>query len=188
MTVSKTAKVYELIDKKAGSNEAMQGISGVFGFPFTLMTDAAVIFTHYGPMVNEIRAMYGRSSVSKDALLPVMKGASSEILSDLVFDKVIGQIPLVGILSNIMCAKAMTGKIGLLFAVLAATGKEATHEIVRKPVYCYLLLHFCLFFFICRYSNTYCFVFRKLFPFPFPSKRYGVLSMHSTPLAFTYLI
>ncbi len=26
MTVSKTAKVYELIDKKAGSNEAMQGI------------------------------------------------------------------------------------------------------------------------------------------------------------------
>lgn len=132
MTVSKTAKVYELIDKKAGSNEAMQGISGVFGFPFTLMTDAAVIFTHYGPMVNEIRAMYGRSSVSKDALLPVMKGASSEILSDLVFDKVIGQIPLIGILSNIMCAKAMTWRIGLLFAILAARGEEATDETVRK--------------------------------------------------------
>lgn len=132
MTVSKTAKVYELIDKKAGSNEAMQGLSGVMGFPFTLMADAAVIFTHYGPLVNEIRAMYGRSSISKDSLLPVIKGASTEILSDLVFDKIIGQIPLVGIASNIMCAKAMTWRIGLLFAILAARGEEVTDETVRK--------------------------------------------------------
>lgn len=132
MTVSKTAKVYELINKKAGSNEAMQGISGVLGFPFTLMADAAVIFTHYGPMVNEIRQMYGRTCVSKDSLFPVIKGASTEILSDLVLDKFIGQMPLVGIASNIMCAKAMTWRIGLLFAMLAARGEAVTDETVRK--------------------------------------------------------
>lgn len=132
MTVSKTAKVYELINKKAGSNETMQGISGIMGFPFTLMADAAVIFTHYGPMVNEIRTMYGRTSVSKNSLFPVIKGASTEIFSDLVLDKFIGQIPLVGIASNIMCAKAMTWRIGLLFAMLAARGEEVTDETVRK--------------------------------------------------------
>ena len=30
----------------------MQGISGFIGFPFTLIADASVIFTHYGPMIN----------------------------------------------------------------------------------------------------------------------------------------
>ena len=132
MSVSKTSKIYEVIEKKAGSNETMQAISALFGFPFTLVTDAAVIFTHYGPMVNEIRGIYGRKPVSKETLFPVIKGASSEILSDLIFDKLIGQIPVVGIASNIMCAKAMTWRVGLLFAILSARGEDITNESVAK--------------------------------------------------------
>ncbi len=132
MTISKTSRVYEAIERKTGSNEAMQGISGVLGFPFTLAADAAVIFTHYGPMVNEIRSIYGRELITKEKLVPVVKGASSEILADLFLDKFIGQIPVVGIASNIMCAKAMTWRIGLLFAILSARGEEITSESVRK--------------------------------------------------------
>lgn len=47
-------KSYEIINDKAGSNIVIQGLSGVLGFPFTLLADGAVIFTHYGTMLNEI--------------------------------------------------------------------------------------------------------------------------------------
>ena len=141
MTVSKTSRVYDIIERKVGSNEAMQGISGVLGFPFTLVADTAAIFTHYGPMVNEIRSIYGRQIITKEKLVPVVKGASSEIIADLVLDKFIGQIPVIGIASNIMCAKAMTWRIGLLFAILSARGEEITSESVRKT--CILIR--CLF-------------------------------------------
>ena len=53
--VSKEARVYEVIERKAGSNTAMQGLTGLLGFPFTTIVDVGVIFTHYGPMLNEIR-------------------------------------------------------------------------------------------------------------------------------------
>ena len=41
-------KSYEIINSKASSNIAIQGLSGILGFPFTLLADGAVIFTHYG--------------------------------------------------------------------------------------------------------------------------------------------
>lgn len=85
-----------MIEKKAGSNIAMQGLSGLVGFPFTTLADFGVIFTHYGPMLNEIRRIYGRSEMTKDVLGPIIKGCSSEIVSDLVLDKIIGQIPIIG--------------------------------------------------------------------------------------------
>ena len=46
-----TAKSYRLINDYANSNIVLQGLSGVFGFPTTLMADGAVIFTHYAPMI-----------------------------------------------------------------------------------------------------------------------------------------
>lgn len=132
MTVTKTAKVYDIIDKKAGSNQFLQGLSGTLGFPFTVLADGAVIFTHYGPMINEIRDLYGREPISANVLGPILKGASSEILSDVVFDKLIGQIPIVGIASNVMCAKAMTWRLGLLFAMISARGEEVNANTVRR--------------------------------------------------------
>lgn len=48
-------KAYEIINAKAASNITIQGLSGVLGFPFTVIADGAVIFTHYGTMLNEIR-------------------------------------------------------------------------------------------------------------------------------------
>lgn len=124
MMASKTTMVYDLIQSKASGNELMQGISGVFGFPYTLIVDAGVIFTHYGPMLNEIRSIYGRSNVSSDVVGPLINGCKSEILADIILDKVVGQIPLIGIAANVMCAKTMTWRLGLLFAMLSSRGEE----------------------------------------------------------------
>ena len=105
---NKTRMVYELIQEKTTSNEVMQGLSSVLGFPFTLVVDAGVIITHYSPMLNEIRNIYGRAPVSAEVVGPILNSCKSEVLSDLILDKLIGQIPMIGIAANIMCAKTMT--------------------------------------------------------------------------------
>lgn len=130
--VSKEARVYEVIERKAGSNTAMQGLTGLLGFPFTTIVDVSVIFTHYGPMLNEIRRIYGRNEFSKESLTPIIKGCSSEIIADLVFDKIVGQIPVVGIVSNLICAKSMTWRLGILFGMLSARGEEFNEQSVAK--------------------------------------------------------
>lgn len=116
-------KAYEIIDNKAGSNIAIQGLSGVLGFPFTLLADGAVIFTHYGTMLNEIRSLYGRTPVSETVVTSIVKGISSELLFDIVADKFLGNVPLVGIYFNIICAKTMTWRLGILFTMLSARGE-----------------------------------------------------------------
>lgn len=120
----KGKKVYDLIQSKASSNELMQGISGALGFPYTLIVDAGVIFTHYGPMLNEIRSIYGRGSVSSETVGPLINSCKSEILADIILDKVIGQIPIIGIAANVMCARTMTWRLGLLFAMLSSRGED----------------------------------------------------------------
>ena len=127
-----TIKVYDTIQAKAGSNQVMQAISGVFGFPVNLIVDGGVVFTHYAPMLNEIRRIYGRSSISKEVIVPILKGCTAEILTDLAVDKVIGSIPLIGIGANIMCAKTLTWRLGLVFAMVSARGEELTADSISK--------------------------------------------------------
>lgn len=128
-------RIYDIIEKKAGSNTAVQGISGLLGFPFTTVTDVAVFFTHYGPMLNEIRAVYGRSSVSADAFLPIFKGCKQELLADMLLDKVVGNVPIFGLPANMICAKAMTWRLGILFGMLAARGEEINQSNVETAVH-----------------------------------------------------
>lgn len=128
------AKVYDIINSKAGSNIAMQGISGLMGFPFTAIMDVAVFFTHYGPMLNDIREVYGRTPINKDDLSHVIKGCKQELLTDMVLDKFIGNIPLFGLPANMICAKAMTWRLGLLFAMLSARGEEINQDSVLLAV------------------------------------------------------
>lgn len=120
-------KSYEIINSKASSNIAIQGISGLLGFPFTLLADGAVIFTHYGAMLNEIRSLYGRMPVSEAVVTTIIKGISSELIFDIVADKFLGNVPLIGIYFNAICAKTMTWRLGILFTMLSARG-EAIDE------------------------------------------------------------
>ena len=134
MTECNEAKVYDIIARKAGSNILIQGISGCAGFPFTLFADAAVFFTHYGPMLNDIRAVYGRSPMSNEYLAPILQGCKNEILSDIVLDKIMGNIPLLGLPANMIAAKAMTWRLGILFGMLAARGEEINRENVSRAI------------------------------------------------------
>lgn len=131
---TKAKQVYDLIQSKASSNEFVQGVSGVLGFPFTLIADAGVIFTHYGSMLNTIRTIYDRSPVSTEVVKPIIEGCKSEILADILVDKLIGQIPVLGIAANIMCAKTMTWRLGILFGMLAARGEEISAESAKNAM------------------------------------------------------
>lgn len=133
--MNKEAKVYDIIEKKATSNITMQGITGLLGFPYTLIGDAAVFATHYAPMLNEIRAIYGLPKADSGALKTIIAGSKSEMLIDLVVDKFIGNIPLFGLPANIVCAKAMTWRLGILFGMLSARGDEITPDNVQNAVY-----------------------------------------------------
>lgn len=132
--ISKEVRIYDIIEKKAGSNIAMQGLSGLMGFPFTVIADVTVFFTHYGPMLNEVRAAYGRSPISMEAFAPIIKGCKQELLADMVLDKIVGNIPLIGLPANMICAKAMTWRLGILFGMLASRGEEIDQENVTKAV------------------------------------------------------
>ena len=56
--------------------------------------------------------------------MPILKGCTSEILADVVLDKVVGSVPVLGIPFNVMCAKTMTWRLGLVFAIISARGEE----------------------------------------------------------------
>lgn len=124
-------KAYEIINEKAGSNIVIQGLSGVLGFPFTLLADGAVIFTHYGAMLNEIRSLYGRTPVNENVVTSIVKGISSELIFDVVADKFLGNVPLVGIYFNAICAKTMTWRLGILFTMLSARGEAIDNYTVQ---------------------------------------------------------
>lgn len=83
-------------------------------------------------MINDIRKIYGLPEINTKALRPILEGCSEEILSDLLFDKIGGQIPILGIPFNMMCAKAMTWRLGILFTMLAARGQEVNVENTRN--------------------------------------------------------
>ena len=126
--------VYNMIDSKAKTNVAMQGASGLLGWPFTIAADVGVVFTHYGPMLNDIRTLYGRKPVDVESIVPIIRGCSTELLADLVLDKLVGQIPVIGFGANIICAKAMNWRLGILFAMLSSRGEEIDVENVQKAV------------------------------------------------------
>lgn len=127
-------KAYNQINGKASSNIFTQGISGFLGFPFTLIIDVAVIGTHYVPMFNNIRSIYNRSPVTDNVVAPMLTNISSEILFDIVADKVLGNVPIIGIYFNAICAKTMTWRLGILFSMLASRGESIKPESIRDAM------------------------------------------------------
>ncbi len=125
-----TAEVsYNEIENKANSNSLIQGITGIVGFPFTLGADIAVIGTHYVPLFHKIRDIYGRKPTNiEDHIQALLKNITPELLADLVIDKFLGNVPVAGIYFNAICAKAMTWRLGTLFAMLSARGEEIHYD------------------------------------------------------------
>lgn len=126
--------VYKAVNAKANSNAFIQGISGIAGFPATLAVDGLVILTHYEPLINNIRDLYGRSRVSSDNLFPVVGSMLKEIIIDIAVDKVMGNIPVAGIYFNAVAAKALTWRLGMITAIISARGDELSYTNLSEIV------------------------------------------------------
>ena len=131
-SIEKVKTAYSIIEMKGNSNMFIQGLSGLFGFPFTLIADGATIFTHYGDMLNKIRDLYNRKVVDEELVSGIVSGMSSELLFDIVADKVLGNVPIIGVYFNAICAKTMTWRLGIAFTMLSARGDEINPTSVKK--------------------------------------------------------
>ncbi len=125
---------YNIIEMKANSNLFIQGLSGLFGFPFTLIADGTTIFTHYGDMLNKLRDLYHRTAVNEEVISGIMLGMKSELLFDIVADKLLGNVPVLGIYFNAICAKTLTWRLGIAFAMLSARGDSINPSSVKNVV------------------------------------------------------
>lgn len=117
---------YHLIENKANSNSLIQGVSGFFGFVATLAVDAGSIPLIYVRLWNEIRAVYGQAPITNEDGIKVLANILPEVLTDILFDKFLGNVPVVGVYFNAVCAKQMTWRLGTLFSMLASRGADIT--------------------------------------------------------------
>ena len=124
----------KLINSKANSNSTIQGLSGIVGFPWTLGVDAAVIPTIYVPMWNEIRTLYGHNKLPANDMIPILKNILPEIFADIALDKFAGQIPIIGVYFNAICAKTMTWRLGMLFTFLSSRTSDIPINSVGKAM------------------------------------------------------
>jgi len=68
---------------------------------------------------------------------PIVKGISNELIFDAATDKFLGNVPLVGIYFNAICARTMTWRLGILFTMLSARGEvidDATVQDTTKLI------------------------------------------------------
>jgi hypothetical protein len=127
-------RAYDLIEAKASSNAFIQGLSGVAGFPFTIAVDAGVVPLIYGRLWGEVRALYRQPPITSEQVTGILPGILQEVLVDVAFDKVLGNLPLIGIYFNAICAKTLTWRLGTLFTMLAARGPEVPETGVVEAI------------------------------------------------------
>ena len=61
-------------------------------------------------------------------VVKLLPGLSEELLFDLIGDKILGNVPFVGIYFNAVCAKTLTWRLGILFAKLSMAGEDISVE------------------------------------------------------------
>lgn len=130
----KAEECYQIIMKKAEDNSIAQSLSGIAGWPFTIATDIAVIPLIYVPLWDRIRELYERNGTPQDAATRIITGTLSEIFVDIALDKILGNVPLLGIYFNAICAKTLTWRLGTLFAMLSARGEELDESVIKESM------------------------------------------------------
>ena len=117
-------KVYEKTRTLANGNAIAQGASGLFGGGVNLLVDAAAV-PFYVELWNDVRRVYGRGEITMDAAGEYLRPNLSFLVQDLVWDKAVGSIPIIGIPFNIAFGKALTWRLGAWFGLLAALGDDS---------------------------------------------------------------
>ncbi len=137
MTANNTQRAeqaYDIIAKQANNNSIIQGLSGIAGFPFTLGADVAVIPVIYLPLWNNIRELYERAPMQQDVVVPFLTKIAPDLLTDLALDKILGSVPIAGVYFNAICAKAMTWRLGTLFAFMSSCGGSIPDDTVKPAL------------------------------------------------------
>ena len=123
---------YDLIVGYAWKNMAAQVGASLVPIPGAgLAVDAAVLPIIYLPMWNEIRGIYGRGEVGSEQARALLSGVGGVVLVDVVVDKVLGQVPILGMPLNYFCAKIMTWRLGALFTLFASLGHNVDARLAR---------------------------------------------------------
>jgi hypothetical protein len=136
---ARAQQVYDRTRTLATGNLIAQGASGFFGFAANLLVDAAAI-PFYAQLWNEIRDIYGKGEITAEATRAYVKPNIGFLAQDLLWDKIVGSIPIIGVPFNIAFAKALTWRLGAWFGFLSAIEGEddvealtaATMDLVRE--------------------------------------------------------
>jgi len=125
--------VYSKIEQTSISNAFIQGSGGLFG---TLVTASIDVFAIgiYSTLWDEIRGVYGHEPYDSTTIKTLIPKLGKEIITDVALDKVLGYIPVVGIYTNAICAKTLTWRLGILFAMLSARGSSVPDNEAIKAI------------------------------------------------------
>lgn len=123
----RATRVYARTRSLANGNALAQGASGLFGGGVNLLVDAAAI-PFYVDLWNDVRRIYGRGEITLQAAQEYLRPNTAFLVQDLVWDKAIGSIPIIGIPFNIAFGKALTWRLGAWFGMLAALGADGAGD------------------------------------------------------------
>ncbi|NYJ06581.1 hypothetical protein [Petropleomorpha daqingensis] len=123
----------------ATGNLIAQGASGLFGFAANLFVDVAAI-PFYAQLWSEVRGIYGKGEITQGAAKAYLKPNVGFLVQDLVWDKIVGSIPIIGVPFNVVFAKALSWRLRAWFGFLSAIDgedddqalTEATMQLVRE--------------------------------------------------------
>ena len=136
---ARAEQVYAKTQTLATGNLIAQGASGFFGFAANLFVDVAAI-PFYAQLWSEVRGIYGKGEITTEAAKAYLKPHIGFLAQDLLWDKIVGSIPNIGVPINIAFAKALSWRLGAWFSFLSAIDGEgdvealtaATMQLVRE--------------------------------------------------------
>ncbi len=128
-------EVYRKTRSLANKNAIAQGFSGAFGLGVNLAVDIAAL-PFYAGLWNDIRNIYGKGTITLPAAKAYLRPNLGFLAQDLLWDKMVGSVPVVGIPFNVAFAKALTWRLGAWFGILSALGEEigAEEMLVRSTM------------------------------------------------------
>lgn len=118
-------EVYRLTSDASTLNSLIQAASGIIGSGANWVADLGVI-PLYIDLWNNIRQVYGKGSITREAATAYLKPNLPYIVADLLVDKIASTfLPIIGVPINYTYAKALTWRLGAFFGMISALGEEA---------------------------------------------------------------
>lgn len=79
-----------------------------------------------------MRDFFGYRRFESNVIEQLVKSIITELMSDVIGDKVFGSIPIIGAFFNYRCAKLMTWRIGILFTIVNSQGEKYNQDILNE--------------------------------------------------------